>query len=133
MDELRYLEAFLSIALIFLVIIQQNAGGQPKSADALRVPIDRPIDITVNPNNDKFYITNQISKRVVIVDGKTNEPLSYYFGSSPSGIAVNPNNDMVYIANSPDFVSVTDGNTNKLLPINITVSDSPFGIAVNPS
>jgi YVTN family beta-propeller protein len=137
---------FASILLSSFGILAQNAFADQVIA---KIPVGSyPQDITVNPNTNRIYVSNNYggalgaADSVSIIDGKNNTVVNtinfgvWYPGNpitSLEGIAVNPNTNMVYVAGSyTQVLYVIDGNTNAFVA-NITLNNFLGAIAVNPN
>lgn len=76
-----------------------------------------PVDIVVNSNTKRSYVTNQFSDTVSVINTQTDEIIETIdVGSFPYGIDIDEISNRVYVANyGSGSLSVIDGSTNKLI------------------
>jgi len=112
-----------------------------------------PVGVAVNPTTNKVYITNEESRSVSEIDGKTHTlllgphgdnlsrqnlynriiPKGFKVASGPSSIDVNPLTNKIYVGYGiSNKISVFDSNNYHLIK-NIAVEAGIKKIAINPS
>ena len=91
-----------------------------------------PIDVAVNKEINKIYVSNFGDNTVSVIGGSDNSVISTIsVGNSPYGIAVNQKTNKIYVANQIDnTVSVIDGSTD-IVVITISVEAKPIQLALN--
>jgi YVTN family beta-propeller protein len=91
---------------------------------------ETPVGVTINPNNNMIYVTNNGENTVSVINGRTNNVITdITVGQNPVGVTINPNNNMTNWGENT--VSVIDGRTNTVM--SSVVLMNPFAAAVNPS
>ena len=65
----------------------------------------------VTPSEDNYYVINQGSNDVTVIDGDTLQPIDLIpVGASPGAVVVDPLTNRIYVANQDsNNVSVIDG------------------------
>lgn len=90
--------------------------------------------IAITPDGRFAYVTNE-NNFVTVIDTSTNRVVKYIplpLGYFSNELDITPDGNFVYVVNSElDNVSVIATSSN-LLVANISVGDSPFGIAITP-
>ena len=58
-----------------------------------------PIGIALNPVTNKYYVPNNTTNTVTVIDGATNTTTTVTVGAAPRGVAVNPVTNKIYVPN----------------------------------
>ena len=94
-----------------------------------------PHGVSVNPTNNRIYVTALPSDQLQIINGATNAVIATTtVGPGPHSVAVNPNTNQIYITNnSGSTLTVVDGVSTKVSATITGLSDNPVGVAVDPT
>jgi YVTN family beta-propeller protein len=124
--------------LIFLLVILLNRPGIVDAAPQSSYAVDGitvnsfPVDIAVNPDEDRLYVINEFSNTVSVIDTKTDQIIkTIEVGAMPYGIEVDDVSDRVYVSSiESNKISVIDGSTNNVVH-EISGVSTPVALEVN--
>jgi len=90
-----------------------------------------PTGVSVSPDGQRVYVSNQGSHNVSVINTATNSVVATIpVGTSPHGICTSPDNSKVFVVCSgSNNVSVIQTSTNTVVAT-IAVGNAPFGITI---
>ena len=91
-----------------------------------------PVAVGVNTAENNFYVVNQGSNDVTVIDGDTLQPIDRIrVGSSPGAVVVNPLTNRIYVANQvSNSVSVIDGASGNVIAT-VGTGSLPYALDLN--
>ena len=117
--------ALLRLGLGMLLLYGRSAGQTLIAT----VPVGMgPHVVVCNPSTNKWYVGNQDSSNLTVVDGATFATATIDLGYAPFDAAVNTTTNRIYVSDGNEL-SVINGATNQVTIVSIP--GVPAGVAVN--
>jgi YVTN family beta-propeller protein len=127
-----------ALTALVLSLFVLGAGQMTARADTVINNISvgtTPVDVAVNPNGSRVYVSNNGNSTVSVINTSTNtvstvsDPSGYLTSGGLQEIAVSPDNTRVYVvASNLNYVAVIDVSSLTVVDT-ITVGSVPFGVA----
>lgn len=128
-DKAAVLFFLLVLGLMLMAVLIRI----PRAAANTIIGFNSPYDIAISPNYNYFYVTNNGSNTVSIVDPTTNTIVGTINGfNRPVGISITPNGTFAYVANfgNNELIRIKTA-TNTINGI-IGGFDQPYFVSISP-
>ena len=118
------------ISLITLAACGGGGGGSDASGSGYTTPTNNPPSIT-NTNMNISVVENQTSAFTVNATDPNGDTLTYSLSGDDASLLSISNQGVVTFNTAPDFENPSDGNTDNVYKITVTVSDGSLSATAN--